>query len=88
MGQANSQTGRRRRRRGFGGWLCESKTGRAVGATTFLTPLVGYIIHDLQKPDSLIRQLSKAAVTGFVALRRQPREQIDISDKAEVQHIE
>ncbi len=65
-----------------------SRTGRTVGATSILTPLVGYIIHDLQKPDSVIRQLSKAAVNKLVSMTRRPRQLVDISDKAEVEQVQ
>ncbi len=64
-----------------------SKTGRAVGVTSLLTPIAGYIIHDLQKPNSMIRQLSKAAFEKVVSLTKRPKQLVDISNKSEVEQV-
>ena len=85
MPQFNENTGghfrkmRTRLRRGMSG-----KTGKVAGITTIVAPVVGLIVHDLQKPDSVIRRLVSQGVTGFLDYRREKRQAIDATDRVEI----
>ncbi len=62
------------------------KTGKTVGFASIAAPIVGFIVHDLQKPDSCIRRLAHQAMNGFIAWRQSRREAIDITDKVKVKN--
>jgi hypothetical protein len=70
---------RRRLRGGLGG-----RSGRAVGVSSVLVPLMSYVVYDLQKPDSTVKKLASAMANKFVTWREQRQQLTDISDKAEV----
>ena len=85
MPQLNEKTGghfrqmRTRLRRGMSG-----KTGKVAGITTIAAPVVGLIVHDLQKPDSVIRKLVSQGLNRFLEYRREKRQVIDATDRVEV----
>ncbi len=60
------------------------KTGKAVGITSVTAPLIGFLVHDLKKPDSLIRQLAGKAVRGLLEWKKEKRQVIDITDRVEI----
>ena len=74
--------GRRTHRRLRG--MLETKTGKTIGLASIAAPVIGYIVQDLRKPDSLIRELAGATVSKLIAYRRKKTEVIDISDKVEI----
>ena len=73
---------RRTRRRLRG--MFETKTGKTIGLASIAAPVIGYIVQDIRKPDSLIRELLGGTVKKLVAYRRKKTEAIDISDKVEI----
>jgi hypothetical protein len=76
----NGDRGIRHRFRGFR----ESKTGKVAGYTSLAAPVVGFIINDLRKPDSLIRQLIGKTLNRLLDNKYKKVEAIDITDKVEV----
>jgi len=60
------------------------KTGKAIGITSVTAPLIGYVVHDLQKPDSTIRALVGKATRGLLEWKREKRQVIDITDRVEI----
>ncbi len=73
----------RRIRRRFRG-LMESRTGKAVGYTSIAAPVIGFIINDLRKPNSIVRQLIGKAVNKLLESKSKKIEAIDITDKVEI----
>ncbi len=64
--------------------MFKSKTGRSIGIASIAAPLIGYVVNDLQKPDSMIRALVERSVRRLLPSYAQKREIIDISDKVEI----
>ncbi len=74
--------GRRQRRRLRG--MFASKTGKTIGYTSIAAPIVGYIVNDLKKPDSIIRGLAGGVVSKLLPVKSRKVEAIDITDKIEI----
>ncbi len=70
----------RRRMRG----MMSSKTGKTVGIASLAAPILGYIISDLQKPNSTIRTLIGKTVNKLLESRIQKSEAIDITHEVEI----
>ncbi len=79
----NNNEGDRKIRRRFRGMM-ESKAGKAVGFTSLAAPIIGYIINDLRKPNSIVRQLIGKAVNKLLESKIKKVEAIDITDKIEI----
>jgi len=79
----NNDEGDRKIRRRFRG-VMKSRTSKAVGYTSLAAPVIGYIINDLRKPNSLVRQLIDKAVNKLLESKIKKVEAIDITDKVEV----
>lgn len=65
----------------------ETKTGKAVGIVSLAAPVVGFIIKDLKKPNSITRQLVGKAVKKLLERKPKQVEVIDITDRAEITDI-
>ena len=65
--------------------MLSTKTGKAVGITSLLMPVAGFIVQDLKKPDSLTRALVSKALEK---LRKSKDKLLDISDKVEVSTLQ
>ena len=74
--------GRRQRSRLRG--LATGKTGKTIGFTSIAAPIVGYVVNDLRKPDSIIRALIGGISKKLLPMKWQRVEAIDITDKVEV----
>ena len=61
-----------------------TRTGRAVGMSSVLVPLVSYVVYDLQQPDSTVKRLMSAAADRLITWRENRRRLTDISSKVEV----
>lgn len=70
---------RKRLRGAFSG-----KSGRVIGATSIAAPIVGFIVNDLRKPDSLIRSIVGSAKRALLDSKTNRAKAIDISDEVEV----
>ncbi len=75
--------GDRKIRRRFRG-IMESITGKAVGYTSLVAPVIGFIINDLRKPNSIVRQLIGKVAKKLLESRYRKVEVIDITDKVEI----
>lgn len=62
----------------------DTRTGRAVGASSVLVPLVSYVVYDLQQPDSTVKRLVSAAAGKLLTWRESRHRLTDITDKVEV----
>jgi hypothetical protein len=80
---ADEPAGGRRYRNRVRGML-SSKTGRTVGIASIVTPVIGYVVNDLRKPDSVIRALVGRTVNRFLPTRSQEVKAIDITDEVEI----
>jgi hypothetical protein len=74
--------GRRLRNRVRG--CLSGKKGKTAGIAAVVAPVVGYVVNDLRKPDSLIRSLVGKTVQKLIAVRTKEKKAIDITDKVEV----
>ncbi len=61
-----------------------SPTGRAVKYSSLVAPVVGIILNDLHKPNSLSRQLLGKAMNKLLERNYEKVEVIDITDKVEI----
>jgi hypothetical protein len=77
------ETGRPRGRRRLRGRF-SGKTGKAVGITSVAAPLLGLVVNDLKKPDSMIRTFIGGATRKLLEKRTNKVKAIDITDKVEV----
>ncbi len=75
--------GDRRIRRRIRGMM-ESKAGKVAGYTSLAAPVIGFIINDLRKPNSMVRQLIGKAVNKLLESKNKKVEAIDITDKVEI----
>jgi hypothetical protein len=76
-------TGGRRQRNRLRG-MCTGGTGKTIGFASIAVPIIGYVVNDLKKPDSLIRGLIGKTANKLLAMKSKKIEAIDISDKVEV----
>jgi len=73
-----------RRQRGRMRGMFTGKTGKAAGFASIVGPIIGYVVHDLKKPDSIIRGLIGRTVNKLLPVRAQKVEAIDITDEVEI----
>lgn len=64
--------------------MMTSKAGKTAGVASLAVPLLGLIIKDLQKPDSVIRSLVGRGIDRLLESRRRKVEAIDITDEVEI----
>lgn len=74
--------GRRLRNRVRG--CLSGKKGKTAGIAAVVAPVVGFIVNDLRKPDSLIRNLIGKTARKLLTARTKEKKAIDITDKVEV----
>jgi hypothetical protein len=74
--------GRRSRLRLRG--MMSTKTGKAAGAASIVAPIVGFIVNDIKKPNSIIKALANKTVSYLLMRRPKQVEAIDITDKVEI----
>ena len=79
----NERAGGRRYRSRVRGML-SSRTGKTVGIASIVTPVIGYVVNDLRKPDSVIRALVGRAVSRFLPTGTKEVKAIDITDEVEI----
>jgi hypothetical protein len=87
-GEEDAEMKARFRKRGGGGTGAGASNGKGgrggkIAAGSLAATVVGAIVRDLSRPNSLIRGLVATARTKLLAWR-QPPETIDISDTVEV----
>jgi len=76
-------TGGRRQRKRLRG-MFTGKTGKAIGFTSIAAPIIGYVVNDLKKPDSIVRGLIGGVVRKLLPAKSGKAEAIDITDKVEI----
>ena len=74
--------GRRQRSRLRG--MLSGKTGKTIGFTTIAAPIVGYVINDLKKPNSIVRSLITGVVRKLLPAKTDKVEVIDITERVEI----
>ena len=75
-------SGRRQRNRLRG--MFTGKTGKTIGFTSIAAPIIGYVVNDLRKPDSIVRRLIGGAVRKLLAAKTDKVEVIDITSEVEI----
>jgi len=71
---------KRKRLRG----MITGRSGRTIGFTSLAAPIIGYVINDLRKPDSVVRELAGRVLRRLLPNRSESAPVIDITDKVEV----
>ena len=74
--------GRRQRNRLRG--MLSSKTGKRIGFTSIAAPIIGYVVNDLRKPDSVVRSIISGAVRKLLPAKSERVEVIEITDDVEI----
>jgi len=64
--------------------MLSSKTGKTIGFTSIAAPIIGYVVNDLKKPDSLVRSLLSGAVRKLLPAKTEIVEAVDITDEVEI----
>ena len=80
---SGKESGMRRQRRRLRGMM-NSKTGKTIGLASIAAPVIGYVVNDLKKPDSVIRALLQHTVRKILPGSTSKVEAIDISDRVEI----
>ena len=75
-------SGRRQRNRLRG--MFTGKTGKTIGFTSIAAPIIGYVVNDLKKPDSIVRRLIGGAVRKLLPDKTDKAEVIDITNDVEI----
>jgi hypothetical protein len=83
MGDNRSAAGKRRQRQRIRGQF-STGTRRTIGLTSLAAPVIGYVVNDLRKPDSVVRRLMGQMIRRLAPPEPQPREILDITDEAEI----
>jgi len=74
--------GRRQRSRLRG--VLSGKTGKTIGFTSIAAPIIGYVMNDLKKPDSVVRSLITGVVRKLLPAKTEKVEAIDVTDRVEI----
>lgn len=74
--------GRRMRKRL--GRCFSGKQGKTIGIASIAAPVAGFIVNDLRKPNSIIRNLLAITAAKLLPARFERRKALDISDKVEI----
>jgi len=64
--------------------MMSTKTGKTIGIASLAAPIVGYIINDIQKPNSMIRNLVGKTINRLLESKSEKAEAIDITHEVEV----
>ncbi len=75
-------SGGRQRKRLRG--MFTGKTGKAIGFTSIVAPIIGYIVNDLKKPNSLVRSLIGSVARRLLPAKSEQAKVIDITDEVEI----
>ncbi|MEA2031610.1 MAG: hypothetical protein U9N55_08485 [candidate division Zixibacteria bacterium] len=78
-----TDSGNRRERKRLRG-MFSSKTGKTIGFTSIAAPIIGYVVKDLKKPDSIIRGLIGGISRKLIQAKSNKAEEIDATDKVEI----
>jgi len=60
------------------------KTGKAIGFASLAAPVAAFVVNDLKKPDSLIRNLGRIAAAKLLPESARKRLAIDVTDQVEI----
>lgn len=80
--EARSTGGRRVRKRLRGAF--SGRKGKAIGIASIATPIVGFVVNDLKKPNSIIRALIGKTATKLLERKAEKTQVIDITDQVEI----
>ena len=78
-GKGSARRARTRLRGMFSG-----KRGKAIGFTSIAAPIIGYVVNDLRKPESIVRGLIGGVMRKLLPPKSEKPEAIDITDKVEI----
>ncbi|MFH1373362.1 MAG: hypothetical protein ABII79_06185 [bacterium] len=74
--------GQRERKRSRG--MFSGKAGKAIGFTSIAAPIIGYVVNDLKKPNSIVRRLIGGMVRKLLPAKTEKVEAIDITNEVEI----
>ncbi|MFH1687923.1 MAG: hypothetical protein ABIE70_10455 [bacterium] len=64
--------------------MLSGKTGKTIGFTSLATPVIGFVLNDLKKPDSIVRRLVGGVVRKLLPAKVEKVEMIDVTDEVEI----
>ena len=64
--------------------MFSGKRGKAIGFTSVAAPILGYVVNDLRKPDSVVRGLIGGVIRKLLPPKSEKLEAIDITDEVEI----
>ena len=64
--------------------MFSGKRGKAIGFTSIAAPIIGYVVNDLRKPDSIVRGLVGGVIRKLLPPKSETLEAIDITDRVEI----
>jgi len=64
--------------------MFSGKRGKAIGFTSVAAPIIGYVVNDLRKPNSIVRELIGGVIRKLLPPKSEKFEVIDITDKVEI----
>jgi hypothetical protein len=67
--------------------MYSGKTGKTIGLASIAAPIVGFVVNDLKKPNSVIRALVATTVRKLLPAKSDQPKVIDITDKVEIIEI-
>jgi hypothetical protein len=67
--------------------MYSGKTGKTIGLASIAAPIVGFVVNDLKKPNSVIRALVATTVRKLLPAKSDQPKAIDITDKVEIIEI-
>ena len=75
--------GNRKQRKRLRGML-SGKSGKTIGFTSIAVPVIGFVLNDLKKPDSVVRGLIGGVIRKLLPAKLEKVETIDITDEVEI----
>ena len=75
---------RRGNRSGEATAATQATSAEKIGFTAMAAPLIGYVVQDLKKPDSIVRSLVGGAIRKFLPEEPGKPVAIDLTDKVEI----
>jgi len=75
---------RKQRERKHSRGMLAGKAGKTIGFTSLVAPVIGFVLNDLKKPDSLVRRLITGTWQKLITAKMNKSKTIDITDKVEI----
>ncbi|MCD6250237.1 MAG: hypothetical protein J7J98_07915 [candidate division Zixibacteria bacterium] len=64
--------------------MFSGERGKAIGFTSVVAPILGYVVNDLRKPNSIVRKLIGGVIRKLLPPKSEKLKVIDITDEVEI----